>query len=93
MIFLLTFRECSILLPGFDEPVRNFEKIEKRVKSFGDVSKMIDFIGRAPNGDPRYSYGEIYPFQHDTTIKQIRVLVAFILQPEMKLPKIVPDPR
>ena len=28
-----------------------------------------------------------------TSIKQIRVLVAFILQPEMKLPEIVPDPR
>ena len=26
-----------------------------------------------------------------TSIKQIRVLVAFILQPEMKLPQIVPD--
>ena len=28
-----------------------------------------------------------------TAIKQIRVLGAFILQPEMKLLKIVPDPR
>ena len=93
MAFLQTVRECSILLPVFDEPVRNFEKIEKRVKSFGDVSKMIDFIGRAPNGDPRYSYGEIYPFQHDTTIKQIRVFVGLILQPEMDPPKIIPDPR
>ena len=26
-------------------------------------------------------------------IKQIRVFVELILQPEMKLPKIVPDPR
>ena len=50
MAFLQTFRECSILLPGFDEPVRNFEKIEKRVKSFADASKVVDFIGRAPTG-------------------------------------------
>ena len=27
MTFLQTFRECFILLPVFDEPVRNFEKL------------------------------------------------------------------
>ena len=48
MTVLQTFRECSILLPVFDEPVRNFEKIEKRVKSCGDASEIVDFIGRAP---------------------------------------------
>ena len=29
MTFLQTVGECSILLPSFDEPVRNFETIEK----------------------------------------------------------------
>ena len=28
----------------------------------------------------------------DPAIKQIRVFVGFILQPDLKLPKIVPDP-
>ena len=89
MTVLHTFRECSILLPVFDKPVRNFEKTENRVKSFVDASEMIDFIGRAPIGA---NFVEIL-FDRCTTIKQIRVLVAFILQPEMELPKIVPEPR
>ncbi len=31
-------------------------------------------------------------FFFNTMIKQIRVFVGFILQPDLKLPKIVPDP-
>ena len=58
-------------------------------KSFADASKIVDFIGRAPTGSNfTWKLSDTR-----TTIKQIRVLVAFILQPEMKLPKIVPDPR
>ena len=53
--------------------------------TFADASKMVDLIGRAPNGT---DFDKICDM-----IKQIRVFVGFILQPEMELPKIVPDPR
>ena len=84
MTFLQTFRECSILLPGFDEPVRNFAKIQKRVKRVADASKIVDFIGRAPT---------LTHFNNlCDTIKQIRVFVGSILQPEMKLLENRPRP-
>ena len=93
MRFLKTFRECSILLPVFDEPVRNFEKIEKTCQTFwGCLGNDRFYRESAYRGKFYPNFVQIL-FDRCTTIKQIRVLVAFILQPEMKLPKIVPDPR
>ena len=92
MTFLQTFRECFILLPVFDEPVRNFEKIEKRVKSFGDASKMIDFIGRAPNGPIFDEFTILRRNPRPQTRPKITILrrnpevAGSILQPETKLP-------
>ena len=64
-------------------------KLFEPVNTFEESSKIVDFIGRAPLGS---NFTQNLTDTR-TTIKQIRVLVAFILQPEMKLPKIVPDPR
>ena len=52
------------------------------LKNLTILSKMVDLIGSAPNGTHLRSLCDM--------IKQIRVLVAFMLQPEMKPPKIVP---
>ena len=97
MRFLQTFRECSILLPVFAGPVRNFQKF------CGCLENCRFYRESAYRGKFYPNFIQIlskfYPnfiqilIIWRTSIKQIRVLVAFILQPEMKLPKIVPDPR
>ena len=83
MRFLQALWECSILLPNFGGPVRNFQKF---FKSFADASKFIDFIRRAPTA-ANFTQNVT---DTQTAIKQIGVFVAFILQPEMKPPKRVP---
>ena len=82
MAVLLISRKCSILLPVFHNLFETF-------KNSQDAPKMIDFIGRAPTCHFRCTDpGQIQVY----TIKQIRGFVEFILQPDLKLIKIVPDP-
>ena len=68
---------------------RNFEK---RVKSLGDASKMVDFIGRAPNGPIFDELAILRRNPRPQTRPKITILrrnpevAGSILQPEMKLP-------
>ena len=78
---------------------RTRSKLSKVVKTLSGGSGNGRFTVGAPTASNfTQSLPKVYPkfvqnlFNRRTSIKQIRVLVAFILQPEMKLPKIVPDP-
>ena len=75
------FQKWFILLPGFDERVWNFQKFTGCLEngSFKRESAYLD------QDVPKNTTFGLH-------IKQIRVLVDLILLPEMKAPKIVPDP-
>ena len=85
MIVLQTFRKGSVLLPGFDELVRSVSKLLRMHRKWS-IYRWSAYLGKF-----YANFNQILSIWW-TSIKQIRVLVAFILQPEMKLPKIVPDP-
>ena len=61
------------------------QKLWKLVETFQEAPKIVDLQLGAPTGANFTSKGV-------ASIKQIRVFVGFILQPDLKLPKIVPDP-
>ena len=72
------FRKCSILLPSFDETFKNLSKLFRMLRKWSIYSweRLPTHISRI----------------WCDTIKQIRVFVGFILQPEMKLLENRPRP-
>ena len=42
------------------------------IKTFKNLTKMVDLIGSAPNGEPRNSYDEIYAFWVTSTSTVLR---------------------
>ena len=72
-------RKCLKLLPCFEKSIRNVQKV------FTIPGKWSIYRGKCRSRN--FCSG-----QHNITIKQIRVFVGLILQPEMDPPKIVPDP-
>ena len=75
--------------PVFDGPVRN---CQKPVKTHPDASKIVDLQLGAPNG-AGFVYMARFSKYGYNAIKQIRGFAGSILQPEMKPPKIIPDPK
>ena len=72
-------RKCLKLLPCFEESIRNVQKV------FRIPRKWSIYRGNVARRN-------FTAFGWRTPIKQIRVFVGLILQPEMDPPKIVPDP-
>ena len=64
------------------------QNLFERFETIRDAPKIVDLQLGAPTAS---NFTQVWP-KTRTAIKQMRVLVGFILQPEMKLPKIVPDP-